>query len=207
MIRKSEPNPWKGRGWELVFDEDGKSPRVSATDPELFGTGEEALGHVIRRSFAGSLRHREAIALIGTAGAPEQRERVEDLLTGMVEYRREESRRFRADGVRDRVRDMLAADPGLRGALDASWSRIHAAIEERALSLQKKARPSGYEVHHQMEVARECFFIDLIEGRDAADAEAHVRLRISLDADPERFIREWRAGARSEPDDEPVPGL
>lgn len=193
MSRKSQPP-----GWELVFGEDGGNLRLSTTDTARFATDDEALGEVIRRAYEGSSLQSQALEAIARSGIPEQKERIEALRQGMIDYRREESLKFRAEGVRDRIRDMLTDGPLSRPELDAAWLRIHGAIEARALSRPKKDRQPGYEVHHEVEVARECFFIGLLEGKDPSDAEAHVRWRMSLDSDPERLIREWREGARPE---------
>lgn len=187
-------------GWELVFGGDGKDFRLSTTDTARFATDEEALCDVIRGAYGGSTLHWQAMDVIANSGIPEQKERIEALRAGMYEYRQEESRKFRRDGVRDQVRAMLTDGPLSRPELDAAWLRIHGAIEARALSRPKKDRQPGYEVHHEVEVARECFFIGLMEGKGIEDAETHVRLRMSIDSDPERLIREWRAASAHEPE-------
>ena len=189
-------------GWDLVFGAEGKAFRLSTTDTARFVTDDEALCDVIRGAYGGSTPHRQVMAVIAEHGVPEQKERIEALRAGMYEYRQEESRKFRKDGVSDQVRAMLADGSLPRPELDAAWLRIQGAIETRALSRPKKDRQPGYEVHHEVEVARECFFIGLTEGKGIKEAEAHVRLRMSIDSDPERLIREWREAAAPEPESE-----
>lgn len=183
-------------GWELVFGEDEARLRLATTDTARFATDDLALGHVINEAYGGSALHKQALDAIAVSGVPEQKNRIEDLRSAMAEYRREESQKFNDELSRHLVRQLMdRAGPGMRSLFEEAWARIHEAIEDRALSQPKISKPAIYEVHHEIVVARECFFLGLIEEKSPADAEAYVRLRMSLDADPERLIREWRDAA------------
>lgn len=73
------------------------------------------------------------------------------------------------------VRGKVAADPGLNAKLAASWNEVCDAIEKRALAARPK--PKVFEVHHETQVARAAFLIDV-----AGDAELDAAKQTALAA-------------------------
>jgi hypothetical protein len=117
----------------------------------------------------------------------------EELNTAAVLYRREEQARYRADGFEERMRQRLAADPGLNREVRAAWAGVERDILDRFRSMIPKTKadrdkgPKVFEVHHEIAVGKECFLLRLDETGSAAEAAAFTRGRLALTGDPAEF--------------------
>ncbi|WP_145693536.1 hypothetical protein [Gemmobacter caeni] len=117
----------------------------------------------------------------------------EELMTAAVLYRRTEQARYRADGFEERMRQRLAADPGLNREVRAAWAGVERDILDRFRSMIPKTKadrdkgPKVFEVHHEIAVGKECFLLWLDETGSAAEAAAFTRGRLALTGDPAEF--------------------
>lgn len=133
----------------------------------------------------------------------------EELRTAAVLYRRTEQARYRADGFEERMRQRLAADPGLNREVRAAWAGVERDILDRFRSMIPKNKadrdkgPKVFEVHHEVAVGKECFLLSLDETDSPAEAAAFTRDRLALTGDPAEFYA--RAGLLAEePGPEPA---
>lgn len=117
----------------------------------------------------------------------------EELKTAAVIYRQQEQARYRADGFEERMRQRLAADPGLNREVRAAWAGVERDILDRFRSMIPKNKadrdkgPKVFEVHHEIAVGKECFLLRLDETGSAAEAAAFTRDRLALTGDPAEF--------------------
>lgn len=129
----------------------------------------------------------------------------DELKNASVLYRTAERDRYRADGLEDRMRARLEADPDLKRSVGGAWGAIEAEIVDRFRGLFPKSKadrdkgPKVYEVHHEIAVGKECFLLRLSDTGDPEDASDYTRRRLGLSGDPVAFYAE--AGLLADPDE------
>jgi len=142
---------------------------------------------------------------------PARPEWTDELKTAAVLYRRAEKARYFEDGIENRMRTRLAADPQINAAARSAWAGVEADIQDRFRGMMPTRKadrnrgPKVFEVHHEILVGKECFLLRLDENGAADEAAAFTRSRLTLTGDPEAFYA--AAGLLPVPDEGTGPEL
>ena len=76
------------------------------------------------------------------------------------------------------VNKMLDADPAMRKAVVGAWSIVSERIKGRALL--RRPRPTSYEVHHEVETARNAYLNAVLTNKMPHDATTAALNSVSL---------------------------
>jgi uncharacterized membrane protein YccC len=115
----------------------------------------------------------------------------EELKEAAAAYRAEEKRKFKEEDILERFKSMISTNGReLERAATDAWESITTAYHKRASDKARAGNaPKQYEVHHEAEVARQCFLIKLVEGNGDVDAaREHTLRRLCITATAEEFF-------------------
>ncbi|MFZ3583170.1 hypothetical protein ACOI1H_13500 [Loktanella sp. DJP18] len=129
--------------------------------------------------------------------------------TAAVYYRRAEAHMTATVPVDGTVKLWMSQDPDLAASVQSAWMSVTTQINahfSQAVPTTKRSRARGdgplvFEFHHTVEVARECYLLELhdqiqagsaVTPRDAAD---YTLRRIGITGDPEAFFLQTEQAA------------